>query len=248
MSKTRANPTGNRRSADGCGSGARPRRRASLDIQRLRGRNPSRRWWMLAGGGLVVAAIVVLYLIYQGAPARQGVASGASGDGSGYRHVAGQPSAGSTAPGFTLASGGGKQVSLTQFRGRSVLLYFQEGLSCQPCWDQIKDLENNQAALKAAGVDAVVSITTDPADLIARKAADEVLSTPVLSDPDLRVSHAYNANKYGMMGDMRDGHSFVLVGPDGIIRWRADYGGAPDYTMMLPTQKMLADLTKERTP
>ena len=35
-----------------------------------------------------------------------------------------------------------------------------------------------------AGVDAVVSITTDRADLIGRKAADEKLATPVLSDPD----------------------------------------------------------------
>jgi peroxiredoxin len=43
-----------------------------------------------------------------------------------------------------------------------VLLYFQEGLSCQPCWDQINDLEQNEAALQAAGVNAVVSITTDP--------------------------------------------------------------------------------------
>jgi peroxiredoxin Q/BCP len=49
-----------------------------------------------------------------------------------------------------------------------------------------------------------------------------------------------------MMGTMRDGHSFVLVGPDGRIRWRADYGGAPKYTMFLPTEKMLADLTAER--
>jgi peroxiredoxin Q/BCP len=190
----------------------------------------------------------VLYLIYQGSPTRQGATPGAGGDASGYRHVAGQPAAGATAPGFTLSSGTGNQVSLADFRGRNVLLYFQEGLSCQPCWDQIKDLENSQAALKAAGVDAVVSITTDPAALIGRKAADEGLTTPVLSDPDLQVSRAYNANKYGMMGEMRDGHSFVLVGPNGIIRWRADYGGAPDYTMMLPTQKMLADLTRERTP
>ena len=82
--------------------------------------------------------------------------------------------------------------------------------------------------------------------LIGRKAADERLATPVLSDPDLAVSRAYDANQYGMMGDMRDGHSFVLVGPDGAIRWRADYGGAPKYTMFLPTDKMLADLTTER--
>jgi hypothetical protein len=47
---------------------------------------------------------------------------------------------------------------------------------------------------------------------------------------------------------MRDGHSFVLVGPDGVIRWRADYGGAPNYTMFLPTDRMLADLAGERTP
>ena len=34
-----------------------------------------------------------------------------------------------------------------------------------------------------------------------------------------------------MMGNSRNGHSFVLVGPDGQISWRADYGGAPDYTV-----------------
>jgi hypothetical protein len=68
----------------------------------------------------------------------------------------------------------------------------------------------------------------------------------VLSDPDLSVSRAYDANKYGMMGDMRDGHTFVLVGPDGTIQWRAGYGGAPMYTMFLPTDKMLADLNSER--
>ncbi|HJT02619.1 MAG TPA: redoxin domain-containing protein, partial [Pseudonocardiaceae bacterium] len=113
---------------------------------------------------------------------------------------------------------------------------------------QIQDLEKHQADLTTAGVDAVVSITTDPANLIGQKVRDEKLSTPVLSDPTVRVSRAYQANQYGMMGDMRDGHSFVLVGPDGIITWRADYGGAPDYTMFLPTDKMLTDLTRERTP
>ncbi len=45
-----------------------------------------------------------------------------------------------------------------------------------------------------------------------------------------------------MMGDDRDGHSFILVGPDGTIRWRADYGGAPKYSMYVPVQRLLADL------
>lgn len=68
------------------------------------------------------------------------------------------------------------------------------------------------------------------------------LTTPVLSDPDLAVSKTYDANSYGMMGTSRDGHTFILVGPDGTIRWRADYGGAPDYTMYVTVNKLLADL------
>lgn len=113
---------------------------------------------------------------------------------------------------------------------------------CQPCWDQLTDLERNADKLKAAGIDDVVSVTTDPIDLVTRKNRDEGVTTPVLSDPDLTVSRAYETNKYGMMGDSRNGHSFILVGPDGTIRWRADYGGPPKYTMFLPTEAMLADL------
>jgi peroxiredoxin Q/BCP len=205
---------------------------------------------MLGAGLVVVVAVAVLYAVY--ASAQRGTTSRAGADGkdggSGYAHAAGAPGAGAAAPGFTLASSRGGQVSLASFRGKSVLLYFQEGLTCQPCWDQLRDLEHNTAALRAAGVDTVVSITTDPVGLLTQKVADQKLSTPVLSDPTLAASRAYHANQYGMMGDMRDGHSFVLVGPDGIIRWRADYGGSPDYTMYLPTQRLLADLTSERTP
>ena len=218
-------------------------REASRQMQRLRGEAVWRRGWFIGSAGIAVLALAGLYLVYQSSPAKHGATAG----GSGFTHVAGEPGAGSAAPTFTLTSATGGQVSLTAFRGRNVLLYFQEGLSCQPCWDQIKDLEHNQAALKTAGVDAVLSITTDPANLIGQKVADEKLTTPVLSDPTMRVSHAYNANQYGMMGEMRDGHSFILVGADGRIRWRADYGGKPDYTMFLPTAKMLTDLTAERT-
>jgi peroxiredoxin len=91
-----------------------------------------------------------------------------------------------------------------------------------------------------------VSISSDPVGKITQKTADMKLSTPALSDPNLEVIRAYAANKYGMMGDSKAGHSFILVGPDGTIQWRADYGGAPDYTMYVPTDKVLADLSQER--
>ncbi|MGW5440734.1 peroxiredoxin family protein [Nocardia asteroides] len=205
-------------------------------------RGSTRRWPMIVAV-LTVLAVGVLFLIYQNAQGGRNATDG----GSGYRHVAGEPGIGAAAPDFALTSTTGETVRLGDFRGRSVLLYFQEGLMCQPCWTQIADLEANTAALQAAGIDAVVSISHDSVDQQARKAADENLSTPILSDPSQQVIRAYDAQKYGMMQGQMAGHSFVLVGPDGTITWRADYGGAPDYTMFLPTDKMLADLSKERS-
>lgn len=215
-------------------------KRSTAPAGRLARRHRSR-WPLIAIGVAVVAVVVTLFVIYQGSPNRQTSASGGS-----YQHVAGQPGIGATAPDFTLDSTSGGQLGLASLRGKTVLLYFQEGLSCQPCWDQLADLEHHRAALQQSGVDAVVSITTDPIDLLRQKVGDAKLSTPVLSDPTLVVSQAYHANEYGMMGTSRDGHSFVLVGPDGRIQWRADYGGAPNYTMFLPTTSLLADLTRER--
>ncbi|MEU0721790.1 peroxiredoxin family protein [Streptomyces lavendulocolor] len=158
----------------------------------------------------------------------------------------GSPGIGQTAPGFSLASSSGGNTSLAALKGKTVLVYFQEGLTCQPCWDQIRDLEKSSGKVKDAGIDQIVSVTTDPANLVARKVKDEALKTPVLSDPDLKVSKAYQTNEYGMMGTSRNGHSFVLVGPDGKIQWRADYGGAPKYTMYVPVDQILADLKSGR--
>jgi peroxiredoxin Q/BCP len=212
------------------------------DLSRLRSRAGRHRGWLIVTAVIVVFAVASLYVIYQNSHNKHSATAGG-----GFKHVEGQPGKGSMAPGFTLTSATGQQVSLSDFRGKNVLLYFQEGLMCEPCWTQIKDLERNETALKTAGIDALVSITTDPANLLSHKVGDEKLSTPVLSDPTMQVSRAYNANRYGMMGDMRDGHSFVLVGPNGTISWRADYGGAPDYTMFLPTQQILADFDREKT-
>jgi peroxiredoxin len=113
---------------------------------------------------------------------------------------------------------------------------------CQPCWDQMKDMEARRGAFEDLGIDRTVSITTDPLSAVEQKVEDEGISTPVLSDPNVTVSGAYDANKYGMMGEGRNGHTFIVVGPDGEIKWRADYGGPPDYTMYVPVEDLLADM------
>jgi len=173
-----------------------------------------------------------------------GTGRGGSSTAGAYAFRVGTPGPGAAAPPVQLASTAGGTFDLAAQRGHTTLLYFQEGLTCQPCWDQLKDIQKHAAAFKAAGVDEVVSITTDPLGDLRQKVTDEGLTMPVLSDPDLKVSKAYDANSYGMMGDSRDGHSFVLVDAQGQIVWRADYGGSPDYTMYVPTSNLLADLRK----
>ncbi len=220
-----------------------PRLAAARQAQRRAQRR--RRITVRAGIAAGVAAVVaVLFVIFQNSSSSS---SSSSGSGA-YPYQVGSPGAGQAAPGFTLAASTGAQVSLSQFRGKTVLLFFQEGLTCQPCWDQITDLQKQAAHLRAAGIDQVVSITSDPVGAITTKAQDMSLTIPVLSDPALAISQLYHANGYGMMGAGRDGHSFILVGPDGVIRWRADYGGPPKYTMFLPTTTLLADIKAGEHP
>ncbi|MFV0138088.1 peroxiredoxin family protein [Streptomyces sp. HMX87] len=189
---------------------------------------------------LVTAAVVAvtggLYLVFdQSEQAAQNVS-----------YDVGKPGIGKTAPDFTLTSSAGGQETLADHRGETVLLYFHEGGGCQPCWDQIVDLDKAWQKFEGLGVDSMLSITTDAADLTKRKVKDDGIKSPVLSDPDLKVSKEYTTNEYGMMGGSTNGHSFLLVGPDGKIQWRADYGGAPDYTMYVKVDKLLADLKAGR--
>jgi peroxiredoxin len=196
----------------------------------------------ITGAVITVLVLATLYVIFQSGTQAATTAS-QPGEG-GY--AVGSPGPGEAAPDFTLPSTTGEPVSLSDYQGESTLVYFHEGLGCQACWDQIRDLEASSAQLEEAGIDELVTITTGPVDLIAQKMADDGLSSLALADTDLAVSRQYEANKYGMMGETRPGHSFLLVGPEGDIQWRADYGGAPDYTMYLPVPKILADLEAGR--
>lgn len=198
---------------------------------------------------VVVAAIVVLVIVGIVAITRSSGGSAPEGEthGSGkYVYQVGSPGPGDRVIDFELPSTQGGMVGTADFTGKTVLTYWHEGLGCQPCWDQIRDLEANRTALTDAGIDEVVTITSGPADLIAQKMSDDGLHSLALADTDLAVSKKYGMNRYGMMGDSRDGHSFLLIGPDGKILWRADYGGAPNYTMYVPVKQLLAALEKGR--
>jgi peroxiredoxin len=199
---------------------------------------------LLAGtavAGVLLAAVFALSTGGDGGAAESRTADG-EGQAGRYAFAVGDPGPGGRAPAFELPSTKGGTYDLAGQRGKRVLVYFQEGLMCQPCWDQITDLEQQPDKLRALGIDEMVSITNDPLPQLEQKIADEGIRSPVLADPDLRVTAAYDANQYGMMGDSRAGHSFLVIGPDGRIEHRADYGGAPDYTMYVPVENLVADL------
>src|SRR6266536_2000922 len=186
---------------DGRPAARRPRRPRG----RLRGGLPAG-VKVAAFAGLAVIGLLAVFLVTnRGGRSQQGTGR--------YAYQVGDPGPGATAPPIRLEATDGKVFDLAAPPGQTTLLYFQEGLGCQPCWDQLTDIQTNLDKYKALGITRILSITTDPLDAIRQKVTDQHITIPVAADPDLTVSRAYHANQYGMMGQSRDGHSFILVGP-----------------------------------
>jgi peroxiredoxin len=152
--------------------------------------------------------------------------------------------AGSIAPDFTLPEVEGGTFTLSSYRGRAnVLLFFNEGLSCAPCLNQMTELDLlNQQFAKLDVV--AVSITGDSASLLASWAqASGPQYSKVLSDQSLAVSRLYDmlGPNVSMMPGSAPGHSFVLVNKEGRIVWRQDYG---PYNMNVPNDEIIASVKR----
>jgi len=121
--------------------------------------------------------------------------------------------AGSPAPNFTLPDKDGNQVSLADYRGQKVILYFYPAASTPGCTTQACDLRDNMTSLEAAGY-VVLGVSKDKLSALQKFAQNENLGFPLLSDEDLSVHHAYGAygekSMYGktVMGVIRS--TFVV--------------------------------------
>jgi peroxiredoxin len=191
----------------------------------------------------LAAALVVLGAVFL--IARGGGPSGGGGEAGEYDFEVGSPGPGERAPDIELTTTEGEDFDLSSLRGSKVLLYFQEGIGCQPCWDQLTDIEPRMDEFRALGIEEIATITTDPPDLLAQKVADEGITTSVMTDQNVVYSRAYATTDYAMagMGPTFNGHSFILVDENGVIEWRADYGGpTTGNTMYVPVDSLLADI------
>lgn len=132
------------------------------------------------------------------------------------------PTSGSTADaalGFTLTTTVGTVVSLSDYRGSPVLLYFNEGAGCASCTVQMAEIEKDPA-FHASGI-TVVPIVMNTAEQIGPDLKQYGVRTPYLLD-DGTVSKAYGTLGTGMHGGL-PGHGFVLVDKDGVRRWLGNY-------------------------
>jgi len=124
------------------------------------------------------------------------------------------------APAFTLTGPAGEKVSLKDFAGRDVILYFyprddtpgctKEACGFRDAWDELRELGA-----------VVLGVSADDAESHRRFAAKYRLPFTLLSDPDRSVMTAYGAygekTMYGrkVVGVIR---STVWIGPDGRVR------------------------------
>ena len=127
--------------------------------------------------------------------------------------------AGQAAPAFTLDDHTGTSVSLSDFRGRHLVIFFYPAAMTPGCTKEACDFRDSLVRLQHAGYD-VVGISPDKPEKLARFAEKESLTYPLLSDPDRAVLGAYGA--YGektLYGKKVTGviRSTIVVGPDGAV-------------------------------
>lgn len=133
---------------------------------------------------------------------------------------------GDTAPAFALADATGNTISLSDYAGQRVLVYFYPRANTPGCTKEACDFRDSLAELNALNI-AVVGISPDKPEALAKFRDDHDLNFPLLSDPDKSVMTAYGAfgekKNYGkvVQGVIR---STFLVEPDGTI-------GQPHYNV-----------------
>ncbi len=133
--------------------------------------------------------------------------------------MAKQLSVGDPAPEFTLTDAAGASVSLSDYRGTDVVVYFYPRAETPGCTTEACDFRDNLASLRGAGYE-VIGISPDSVDDIASFAKNHDLAFPLLSDDGAATAKEYGAwgekvvNGTAMVGILR---STVVLDKEGIV-------------------------------
>lgn len=126
---------------------------------------------------------------------------------------------GDTAPAFSLKDDAGNTVSLSDYAGKRVVVYFYPRANTPGCTTEACDFRDAMEQLNDSEV-VVLGISPDQPDALAKFREDHDLNFPLLSDPEKETLTAYGAfgekNNYGkkVQGVIR---STFVVEPDGKV-------------------------------
>ncbi len=163
-----------------------------------------------------VLGVAVIAVFVAAAAVLVGVSRGSSSGAGGEQVLNG------AAPDFTLPAVGGGNVSLSDYRGqKNVLLFFNEGYGCAPCWQQIRGLQDQREEFDKAQTE-LVAVMVDPVDVLAEEGQRYGIAVPMLSDTERTVSNAYQVLGRGMHAS-KPNHTFVLIDKQGEVVWWKDY-------------------------
>ena len=102
------------------------------------------------------------------------------------------PAVGSAAPSFNLTSNEGKQVSLNDFKGKWVVLYFYPKDFTSGCTLQARNFQRDLAKYEAANA-VILGVSVDSAESHKDFCTKEGLAFKLLSDTDAKVSGQYGS-------------------------------------------------------
>jgi thioredoxin-dependent peroxiredoxin len=127
---------------------------------------------------------------------------------------------GRKAPDFTLPDAAGRRVSLADFEGKDVVVYFYPKDDTPGCTKEACGFRDLWKDLQQSGV-VVLGVSADGPESHARFSGKYRLPFTLLSDPERKVMTAWGA--YGekvLYGKKTTGviRSTVWVGPDGVVR------------------------------
>ncbi len=126
---------------------------------------------------------------------------------------------GAKAPAFTAFDQNGKSVSLADYAGKKVILYFYPAAMTPGCTKQACDFRDSLGSLTAAGY-VVLGVSKDTVAKLKKFEEHDSITFPLLSDVDLTIHNAYGVygekSMYGktVMGVIR---STFVIDEKGVI-------------------------------
>lgn len=122
---------------------------------------------------------------------------------------------GNDAPSFTLKDGDGNDWTLSDHRGKTVVLLFYPGDNTPVCTAQLCSVRDHWSEYQATGAE-VVGISSDSVDSHKGFAEKNELPLRLLSDPDRKVSTAYDMKSW-LPG--RSARGVVVIDKEGKIAY-----------------------------